>query len=279
MATKKQERQAARRQYEKYLARQQELAKKRRRTRVIVVTCVVAALVVALGVGAFAILGSDDDPAPSASATSTPTTAAVSIGEPATDGSPCDPVSPQYVTSPANQWGTVPDAALAEGRTWQAELSTNCGTVSVDLDGAEAPQAVSSFIFLAQNAFYDNTLCHRLTTNGIFVLQCGDPTTSGSGSPGYSYGPIENAPADDAGSGAVIYPAGTIAMANSGSADSNGSQFFICYEDSTLAPSYTVLGHVTAGLDIVKTIASGGARDGSDGAPNWPIAIQGVTVQ
>src|SRR5690606_22140275 len=123
----------------------------------------------------------------------------------------------------------LPDPALAEGRTWQVGLTTTAGGLSLELDGAAAPQAVASFVTLAEDGFFDGTTCHRLVTSGIFVLQCGDPTGTGTGGPGYAYGPIENAPADD------VYPAGTVAMArmeNDGS--SMGSQFFLVYEDSTI---------------------------------------------
>ena len=93
---------------------------------------------------------------------------------------------------------------------WTVRLSTTCGEVVMELDGDAAPVGVGSFLGLAQAGFYDSTPCHRLTTQGIFVLQCGDPTGTGTGGPGYCYGPVENAPADD------VYPAGTVAMARVG---------------------------------------------------------------
>ncbi|MET1053404.1 MAG: peptidylprolyl isomerase [Mycetocola sp.] len=176
--------------------------------------------------------------------------------------------------------GDVPDAALAENRTWTGSLTLNDVALGIELDGAAAPQGVSSFISLAQKNFYDQVSCHRLTNGGFFVLQCGDPEGDGSGGPGYSYGPVENAPEDD------VYPAGTIAMARQGdNGYSMGSQFFIVYEDTTIpsdtAGGYTVLGTVTSGLDELKAqIVDQGIEGGaSDGAPAVPVAITGVTVE
>ena len=175
------------------------------------------------------------------------------------------------------------DPSVAEDRTWTVTLQACSGDTTADivleLDGAAAPQAVASFVTLAQGGYFDGTGCHRLTTQGIFVLQCGDPTFTGSGSPGYSFGPIENAPEDD------LYPAGTVAMARRGDdAESMGSQFFLVYEDSTIpsdtAGGYTVFGTITSGLDFVQAVADTGAVDGApDGEPATPVTIEGVETQ
>ena len=174
----------------------------------------------------------------------------------------------------------VPSADLAEDRTWVGALTLNDTALSIELDGAAAPQAVSSTISLAQTGFYDGLTCHRLTTEGIFVLQCGDPNGDGTGGPGYSYGPIENAPEDG------VYPAGTLAMARQpGNAESQGSQFFIVYEDTTLpadaAGGYTVIGRVTDGLDALRTDITdfGTADDAPDGAPVRPVSITSFDVE
>ena len=184
-------------------------------------------------------------------------------------------------TTPAGQnSGDVPDSGLAEGRTWTGTLTINDVPLGIQLDGAAAPQAVSSFISLSQKDFYTGVSCHRLTNGGFFVLQCGDPEGDGSGGPGYSYGPVENAPADN------VYPAGTLAMARQGdNAYSMGSQFFIVYEDTTIpsdsAGGYTVLGTVTSGLDeLTAQVTDQGIADGSaDGAPAIPVSITGVVVE
>src|SRR5690606_7305206 len=146
--------------------------------------------------------------------------------------------------------------------------------VGLELDGAAAPQAVASFVALAQAGFFDATRCHRLTVTGIFVLQCGDPTGTGGGGPAYRYGPIENAPADS------MYPAGTLAMARiSRDGHSMGSQFFLVYEDSQIpsdsAGGYTVFGHVTHGLDIIRDVAAGGV-DAGGVAPVREVTIDRI---
>lgn len=176
--------------------------------------------------------------------------------------------------------GDVPDPALAEGRTWTGTLTINDVPLGIELDGAAAPQGVASFVSLTQKDFYTGVACHRLTNGGFFVLQCGDPEGDGSGGPGYSYGPVENAPADN------VYPAGTLAMARQGdNGYSNGSQFFIVYEDTTIpsdsAGGYTVLGTVTSGLDELKAqVTDQGIEGGaSDGPPAIPVAITGVTIE
>ena len=224
----------------------------RRRTRDNVIAGIALVVVLALATGAQLLYFSGGPGTPEAEATPTPTPSA----------------------------SAVPSADLAGDRTWTGTLALNDLPLSIELDGAAAPQAVSSTISLVQEGFYDGLTCHRLTTEGIFVLQCGDPNGDGSGGPGYSYGPIENAPADG------VYPAGTIAMARqSGNAESQGSQFFVVYQDTTLpadaAGGYTVIGRVTSGLDALTTGITGlGTADGStDGPPAAPVSITGFTVE
>lgn len=188
--------------------------------------------------------------------------------------------SPSASPEAAENEGEVPSPDLAEGRTWTGTLTLNGIPLGVELDGAAAPQAVASEVSLAQSGFYDGLSCHRLTTQGISVLQCGDPSGDGTGGPGYSYGPIENAPADD------LYPAGTLAMARQGgNAESQGSQFFIVYADSTIpsdaAGGYTVIGRVTSGLDQLQSaVIDEGVTDGAtDGAPAVPVTIDAFTLE
>lgn len=188
---------------------------------------------------------------------------------------------PTETTPPTGEnVGDVPDPALADGRTWTGTLTINDVPLGIELDGAAAPQGVASFVSLTEKGFYTDVACHRLTNGGFFVLQCGDPEGDGSGGPGYSYGPVENAPEDD------VYPAGTLAMARqSGNAYSNGSQFFIVYEDTTIpadaAGGYTVLGVVTSGLDALKAqVTDQGIEGGAtDGPPAVPATITGVTLE
>jgi peptidyl-prolyl cis-trans isomerase B (cyclophilin B) len=153
-------------------------------------------------------------------------------------------------------------------------LNTNCGDIVIEADGVKAPVTVIALAALANGGFYNQTICHRLTTNNIYVLQCGDPTATGSGGPNFSYRD-ENLPQ----STEANYPAGVVAMANSG-ANTNGSQFFIVYEDTSLPPSYTIWGKVTQGLDIVQSIAKEGVVGGkNDGLPKRTIAIEKVKVR
>ncbi|SDQ47517.1 peptidylprolyl isomerase [Quadrisphaera sp. DSM 44207] len=275
MSPSKREREYARRRHAEWQQRQDTREVQRSRRRSIARLVGAAVLVVALFAAAVAIgTGGSGDPATSAAGASQ----AAASSAPPVDACPAPTSAP-----PAEpvQLDAAPDPSAAQGRTWTATIATSCGDVVAELDGAAAPAAVASFVTLAQQDFFAGTPCHRLTTQGISVLQCGDPTGTGTGGPGYTFGPVENAPADD------VYPAGTLAMARrGGDAQSMGSQFFVVYEDSAIpsdaAGGYTVFGRVTSGLDVVERVAAAG-DDGSngpgDGAPTTPISIEQVTVQ
>jgi peptidyl-prolyl cis-trans isomerase B (cyclophilin B) len=157
--------------------------------------------------------------------------------------------------------------------TYTARIVTNCGTIVASLDGKDAPHTVNSFHFLAAKGYFTDTSCHRLVTTGIHVLQCGDPTGTGEGGPGYTI-PDENL------TGAT-YPTGTLAMANTGQPHTGGSQFFFVYGTTPLPPTYTPFGHVTAGLDVLQRIARAGSDDSNgagDGHPLQPVVIESFTV-
>ena len=149
------------------------------------------------------------------------------------------------------------------------KVTTNRGVITATLDATGAPCTANSFTSLAKQGYFDNTKCHRLTTESIFVLQCGDPTGTGTGGPGYTF--------DDELTGQETYPAGTLAMANAGP-NTNGSQFFLVYADTPLPPSYTVFGKVdAAGLKVVKDVAKAGTANGTpDGAPKSDVLITSV---
>lgn len=152
-------------------------------------------------------------------------------------------------------------------------LDTNCGSIVISLLGNKAPITVTQMTTLARGGYFDDTLCHRLTTQGLFVLQCGDPTATGTGGPNFTYRD-ENLPQASANN----YPAGTVAMANSGPG-TNGSQFFLVFADTTLGPNYTIWGNITQGLDIVKAVAAAGVKGGgADGTPNQTISINRVSI-
>lgn len=250
------EREYERRRYEKWEARRKAHAARRRRA--VVAWVVISAIVVSTLTGAILISTMSGDDA----ASGTTETEAATGSLPTT--------SPALYEAPPS-----PDAA--EGRTWTATVATSAGDLTVELDGAAAPQAVASFVMLARDGFFDGTACHRLVTGSL--LQCGDPTATGTGGPGYWFGPIENAPVDQ------LYPAGTVAMARrADDAASQGSQFFVVFADTPLpddtAGGYTVLGRVTAGLDMLTAVDAGGTVDGgTDGPPAVPVTIEGVVVQ
>jgi peptidyl-prolyl cis-trans isomerase B (cyclophilin B) len=150
-------------------------------------------------------------------------------------------------------------------------LHTNRGDVTIEFGDriSATPCTVNSFVHLARSGYYDRTPCFRLTTQGIYVVQCGDPTGRGTGAPGYRY-------ADEHLAG-TTYPEGTVGMANSGPG-TNGSQFFLVYKDTQLDPNYTVFGRVVAGLDVLRAVADGGATPAGDGQPKLPLEITGVTI-
>jgi len=156
-------------------------------------------------------------------------------------------------------------------------FDTNCGQIVVEAKASDAPITVQVLTALAQSGFYNKSLCHRLTTSGLYVIQCGDPSGIGRSWP-YNF--------DDENLPSVIsndYPEGTVAMANAGRTQSgrgtNGSQFFFVYADTTLPPNYTIWGRVTKGLDILKYVASQGVLGGkSDGLPKQTFAIEKLTV-
>ncbi|MDN5794616.1 MAG: peptidylprolyl isomerase [Intrasporangium sp.] len=215
----------------------------------------------------------DSDAAPAAAPTpAAATTAALEEGQRLAAG--CE--QPPTLQTTPKTFATVPDKKTAAGRTFVATVTTTCGDLTFELDGTKAPQTVASFVFLAERGYWAPSPCHRVTSAGIFVLQCGDPTGTGSGDPGYGFG-VENAPKDG------VYPAGTLAMARTSDPNSNGGQFFITYKKTTLPTKgggYTIFGTVTDGLDIVKKIASHKALppNQNDGTPVSPISILSVKV-
>lgn len=172
----------------------------------------------------------------------------------------------------------VPKASISENRVWTGSMKVNGASLGLKLFGDKAPQATANFIALSQKNFYKDVTCHRLTTQGIFVLQCGDPKGDGTGGPGYSFGPIENPPVADK-SGIATYKKGYLAMANSGGAYTNGSQFFIVYKDSPLQPNYTVFGEITTGLSSLDPIISAGVTGGgTDGKPAVPTKLGDIKL-
>jgi peptidyl-prolyl cis-trans isomerase B (cyclophilin B) len=185
---------------------------------------------------------------------------------PGTAGAEC-----RFVSEPDQNPQVVPPARTTRTGLVPVVIGTNRGPITLELDATNAPCTVESFLTLAADGYFTDSACHRVTTRLIFVLQCGDPTATGSGSPGYSFDD-ENLPAP----GGTPYPRGTLAIANAGP-DTNGAQFFMVYRDSPIDPNYPVFGRVTGGLEIVEQIAAGGAPS-NDGFPNTELIIQAVQV-
>jgi peptidyl-prolyl cis-trans isomerase B (cyclophilin B) len=270
-----------RRQQEQRYARQRQM----RRRGLIGTGLVLAAALIASLLVVFLPGGSTKHPAASASksATPSPTATATAVAEPAHHCS-------YTAATPAARKASLPPAAPNYTASYQATINTNLGKITFDLLNSKATCTVNSFVHLAEAGYFNNTQCHRLVTSGIYVLQCGDPyatttaklscsttSTIGSGTPGYDFA-SENL------TGAK-YPAGTVAMANEGTASSNGSQFFIVYKDSTsgLTSSYTPFATVSSGLGIVQNVAKDGyscqyAQSGG-GAPKKKVIIDSVTIK
>ncbi|WP_037914511.1 peptidylprolyl isomerase [Actinacidiphila yeochonensis] len=277
MVTKDQRRRQLAR--DKFARQQQRRASTRRKSRVrnSVITAVVVVVAASLGgawaAGAFDSSGKKTDAAananPSASASATPSKAP-------------DPCAKAAAGKPGTkQWKKEPAMSIVKSATYTFDLQTTCGSIPIKLDAAKAPHTANSFKFLADQGFFDHTKCHRLTTTGIYVLQCGDPQGTGSGGPGYTI-PDENltalGKADS--TGVVTYPTGTVAMANTGQAHTGGSQFFLVYKDSPLPPTYTPFGTINAaGMKVLQKIAAAGENTGQgDGAPNATVVINKATV-
>ncbi|MFM5952591.1 MAG: peptidylprolyl isomerase, partial [Micrococcales bacterium] len=194
-------------------------------------------------------------------------------------GVSASPSASSSVQPSPSSTGKAPDASIAEGREWAGAMTINETKMNFIIDGKNAPKAAANFISLVKSGFYEGTTCHRLTTAGIYVLQCGDPDATGTGGPGYEFGPIENAPADS------NYGAGVLAMARrGGDANSQGSQFFIVYSNSMIpsdsAGGYTVFGRLTDGLQGVLNVAAKGVAGGtSDGKPVSPAVLSSLSVK
>jgi peptidyl-prolyl cis-trans isomerase B (cyclophilin B) len=293
--TNEQRRQAAKRKLERQLERRQERAKKRRQLAValsVVAVVVVAGLVVLLvtvtrGGGSSSAAATSTPPTSTPGATTTgaaPAAAALPTARATALPATVDCTYPATAGRPASKANTAPPTTgVSTTGTAAVTLTTSAGDIGLTLDRALAPCTVNSFLSLARQQYFDATTCHRLTTSGILVLQCGDPTGTGQGGPGYSFADEfptdQHAPGDAASSAPATYKRGTVAMANAG-AGTNGSQFFLVYGDSPLPPSYTVFGTISdAGLAVLDKVAAAGTANGSgDGAPKTPVTITTVTA-
>lgn len=291
MPSNAQRRQTAKRKLERQLEHRAERDRKRKRMT-IGVSALGGVVVIAAGAVVFGLTRSDDGSNPSITASesaqptseSTPEALPVARAQalPAT-------VDCSYVPDgqePAKPATTPNATAVSTEGTVTVDLATSQGPIGMVLDRAKAPCTVNSMVSLTEQGYFDDTPCHRLSTTGLKILQCGDPTGQGTGGPGYGFDnefPTDQYdPQDPNLAQPVTYPRGTIAMANTGQPGSNGSQFFLVYDDSPLPPKYTVFGTISEeGLATIGKVAEAG-DDGSmpagGGTPNTPVQIQTATV-
>jgi peptidyl-prolyl cis-trans isomerase B (cyclophilin B) len=287
--TNEQRRATAKRKLQRQLERRAQQARRRR----IVAIAAVSVLVVAVAAAVVVYFVTGKKSGHTTAAPSTPTTSATAapaasgllppFRPPAGLGDNCQYPATQQ---PAAKQVKPPRAGKVPTDPAQVSVSvmTSQGPVGIQLDNAKAPCTVNSFASLAQQKYFDDTPCHRLTTSAtLSVLQCGDPTGEGTGGPGYQfaneYPTDQYPPGDPALQQPIVYPRGTLAMANAGP-DTNGSQFFMVYKDSQLPPNYTAFGTIDqTGLATLDKIAAAGvAGGGEDGKPATPVTIKSVRL-
>ena len=285
MATNQMRREAAKRKLVRQ--RERQAAQARRRRQLTVIGSVAAVVVVLVGVVLFATLGQGSGPAPAAAPTPTPEAAPTAAAEtPAAIPTAAAPLPKRPTALPATvNCSFPPDGQAARPvkppaggnvstqGTVGVTLQTGDGPIGLTLDKALAPCTVDSFVSLAQQGYFDNTTCHRITTApGLQVLQCGDPSGTGSGGPGYTI-PDEVFPE-------LKYGRGILAMANTGQPNTGGSQFFMIYGDGELPPQYTAFGSITPdGLQVLDTIAKRGSDGSLEPSPGGGKPVQPVTIE
>ncbi len=263
---------------ERYARQQARRAQHVHRWRLISVIAAACCAVLLLGGAAYLTFGTGGSK-PAAAATPNPTASPTAAPTPTPTPTPslaAEPASHCTYTASgtaARKVGIPPAKPAFKAAKYQATIKTNRGTIVLDLLNHEATCTVNSFIYLAAKHYFNNSPCHRLTTAGIYVLQCGDPTGTGSGGPGYKF-------ANENLTGAK-YTAGTVAMANAGPG-TNGSQFFLVYRNSlTLPASYTPFGKIVSGLGIIQNVARAGTDNSNgngDGHPKEKVTIESVTI-
>jgi cyclophilin family peptidyl-prolyl cis-trans isomerase len=267
------------RQHERRQAERLQQQRKRQTTRAVVVLVIA---LVAGGIAYFALAGGDDTQAGASGATGStgeptgPTSSPKTVKPtPGPAEVACGGTEPKAATEPKPQF-SAPKQVVKPGKTYTAEVQTSCGTIVIELLADQAPQTVNSFVFLAQQGYFDGQRFHRLDTS-IDVIQGGDPTGTGSGGPGYSI--------PDELTGNESYGPGTLAMANAGP-DTGGSQFFLITGDAghnlDANPAYTIFGMVTEGLDVAEQIQQLPIQDPSAGIsgqqPKQSVYIEKVTI-
>jgi peptidyl-prolyl cis-trans isomerase B (cyclophilin B) len=281
-STKDRQRALERARYERVQAKVQAKRREAKRKQRLAIVSSIAAIAVIGGIVGIVLATTGSSNNTKAAAASTPSSAAASPT--ATSSAASNPMEYEASGTSAVKGITVPtyNASSAE-QTYTVTLTTNRGDIVFTADGKAAPYTVYSFVYLADKGYFNNTKCHRLVwSSGLFMLQCGDPTGTGEGGPGYTI-PDENLASLGAAnsSGTVTYKAGTIAMANTGQPHTGGSQFFLVGENSTLAPTYTPFGTITKGLNILQSIGNAGAAAADSSgttAPKEATTIEKVTI-
>lgn len=285
--SKDRERRRARERYERQREqRLQRRTKIRRRASIGGVVVLVAGLALGLSL---AFIGSGSPKAspspsktPTSTASATPSSSTAAVTEPAHH---CAYTRSGLAAKQVSLPPTSPDYKAA----YTATINTNLGKIEIALANSKATCTVNSFIHLASANFWNGSQCHRVTTSGgLYVLQCGDPYAKaaskltcaqgsgapGTGGPGYQF--------HDENLTGATYTSGTVAMANTGP-NTNGSQFFLVYKNSTLGPQYTPFGTITSGLDILQKVANAGVsctyNGPGDGAPKEKVIIDSVTIK
>jgi len=261
---------------ERYARQAQRRAQRSHKTRVRAIATGGVVALAAVGVGAYFLAGAGGGKSAAASATASATPSASATASPTAAAAVAEPAHQCTYTASgtAARKVALPPSSPNYTASYQATIATNRGSIVINLLNSKATCTVNSFVHLAEQKYFSNTKCHRLTTSGIYVLQCGDPTGTGTGGPGYAFA-SENLKG-------ATYPAGTVAMANTGQPDSNGSQFFLVYKNSPLPPSYTPFGTITQGMPILDAIAKAGsdnANAAGDGHPKENVVIDSVTIK
>ena len=259
-------------------ARRAQRAKERERRKRIVAWVLVGTLVLSLtGVGIGIALSGGSSKKNSVSAAATPTPAASPQASPSVPAVPAKVAcnGPKETLVPATRtFAKEPPITIDTAANYTMTLDTSCGVITIALEAAKAPHTVNLLAFLAADKFFDGSYCHRSTdTTDLTVLQCGDPTGTGAGSIGVTI-KEENLKG-------ATYPRGTLAMANTGAANSTSSQFFLVDKNAQLPASYTVAGHITSGLDVLdklQAVGNDGSNGTGDGRPKEAIYLEKVTV-
>lgn len=278
------QRAAARARLEREMAVRAEQSRLRRR-RNTTIAAGAGALVVLLAAAWVVVAMTSDKSKKNTAAAASPSASATPTScqwLPVVDPSASTPPDAQTVKN-IKDVGMPPATGEARTGTQTMTLDTSVGTVKIEVDTAHAPCTAESFTYLASKKFFDNTTCHRLVVQSIYVLQCGDPSATGYGGPSYRYAE-ENLPTGKR----PAYGEGVVAMANNGQPASTGSQFFIVYKDiAQLDANYTVIGKVTEGLDLIKKVADAGvvaepsadpSAPAAEGKPKTEVKINSLTM-